>query len=136
MCGAALLALYILGRPLNLNKPIKQDNLLAINKLLAEGSLSEIKVLLSWSINTRVFEISLPDDKFSRWIAQINRILHHGKVSPKELESIIGWLNHAAYIIPLACHYLNPFPNLLKRNMIKKFITLTAETTIDFFLWK
>ena len=69
-------------------------------------------------------------------MAQIDRILHDGEVSHKELESIIRRLNHAAYIIPLARIYLNRFRNLLKRHKMRKFITLIAETTADFFLWK
>ena len=41
--GADLLALYVFGWSENENEPITRDKLVAMNKLLREGSLSEIK---------------------------------------------------------------------------------------------
>ena len=45
------------------DEPISRDEIVAINKLLAEGTPSEINICLGWSINTRLFLIALPYDK-------------------------------------------------------------------------
>jgi len=65
LCGAALLALHIFDRPVDESEPVPRDDLLAINKLLSDGSPSEIKIVLGWVVNTRLFTISLPDNKFN-----------------------------------------------------------------------
>ena len=53
----------MLGRPADANEPMPRDDLVAINKLLSEGSFSERKEVLGWIINTREFTTSLPDEK-------------------------------------------------------------------------
>ena len=42
LVGAVLLSLHIFGRPLLPGEPVKRDNLVALNKLKAEGRLAEI----------------------------------------------------------------------------------------------
>ena len=41
--GAALLALCVIGRPVDEKEPMSWDDLFSINKLLSEGSLFETK---------------------------------------------------------------------------------------------
>ena len=135
LCGAALLAIHIFGRPVDSAEPVPRDDLLSLNKLLSEGSPSEVQTVLGWNINTRTFCISLPSDKFSEWTAQINTILDLNFVLPKDLESLIGRLNHAAFVIPLSRHYLNRLRNLHSRLKHHKHIHLTKEVVLDLQLW-
>ena len=131
LCGAALLAIYIFGRPVDSTEPVPRDDLLSLNKLLSEGSLLEVQTVLGWEINTRTLTISLPSDKYSEWTAQIKTILDFNSVSPKDLESLIGRLNHAAFVIPLSRHYLNRLRNLHSRLKHHKQIHLTKEVALD-----
>ena len=135
LCGAALLALHMFRRPAHNNEPVPRDDLLSLNKLIIEGSSSEVKTALGWDIDTRRFTVSLPDDKYAEWSQQINSILKSGKVAPKKLESLIGRLNHAAFVIPLCRHFLNRLRNLLSRLKHHKLIHLTKETLADLCLW-
>ena len=107
LCGATLLALHMFGRPAHENEPVPRNDLVALNKLLAAGSPSEIKTVLGWDIDTRRLLVSLPDDKFEEWCAQIQKAIDSKSISPSDLESLIGRLNHAAFVIPLSRHYLN-----------------------------
>ena len=80
--GAALLDLHIFGRPADDNEPIPRDDLVAMKKILSEDSLSEVKEVLGWIINTRDFTVSFPDKKFKEWSDQIIRILKANKSDP------------------------------------------------------
>ena len=51
------------GRPLDSNEPTPRDDLVALNKLLAEVTPMEMQVGLGWKMDTRRFIMSLPDDK-------------------------------------------------------------------------
>ena len=82
-----------------------------------------------------VFVISLPNEKYSRWVDQIKCVLNDKKVSPKELELVIECLNYAAFVIHLAHYLLNIFRNLLKKNEKIKLIPPIADTIADFNLW-
>ena len=46
LCGAALLALHMFRRPAHNNEPVPRDDLLSLNKLIAEGSSLEVKTAL------------------------------------------------------------------------------------------
>ena len=78
LCGAALLALHIFGRPVYNYEPVPCNNLLLLNKLISEGSLSKVKVVLCWEIDTRRFIVSLPTNKFYDCTNQIKSILAEG----------------------------------------------------------
>ena len=64
---AAAIALEVLFRPLGKNEYIKRNTILKLSKLLAEGRLEEIKIVLCWLINTRTFKIHIPEEKGIRW---------------------------------------------------------------------
>ena len=125
LCGATLLAIYILVRPVSDQEPIPRDDLVAMNKLRSEGSLSEVKEVLGWSINTRSFTVSLSTKKPEQWGNQIRSILKANRDTPSFLESLIGRLNHAPFIIPMSSHYLNRIRNLHRKHQCRKFINLT-----------
>ena len=102
--GATLLDLHMFGQPVDADEPMPREDLVAMSKLLSEGSLSKIKEVLSWIINTREFTISFPNKKCEEWTAQISDILKSNKSDPSNFESLIGRLNHAIFMIPIARH--------------------------------
>jgi hypothetical protein len=67
---------------------------------------AEQQTILSWIIDTRRLLIALPDNKFEAWSASIGELLQKDAVTHKEMETIIGCLNHAGFIIPMAHHFL------------------------------
>ena len=76
------------------------------SKSKSEGSLEEIKVVLGWVYNTLTLCVSLPDPKFISSTKTIQGILSKDKTKSKNLETLIGRLNHTVSIIPLARHFL------------------------------
>jgi hypothetical protein len=80
--------------------------LLSDTKLEAEGTPAERQIVLGWEIDTGDLTIRLPWDKYVAWVEDIADALRKGNVSKHELESIVGRLNHASVIIPLARHFL------------------------------
>jgi len=69
--------LHLLGHPVSDSKPLQwEDLILAFDKMLAEGSPEESKIILGWEINTRPLRLRLPQDKLTSWNAEIDRILH------------------------------------------------------------
>jgi hypothetical protein len=102
----SLLLLHVLGRPLHTHEPIARDDLLSFEKTVAEGTPEETKVILGWLINTRTLTLSLPEDKRASWSHSITQLLTAKTVSLEDIETTIGRLNHAAYVIPTARAFL------------------------------
>jgi hypothetical protein len=73
-------------------------------KLIAEGTPEKIQIVLEWSMDTRHLLLSLPTDKFDAWMSNLNSILSTGKTTFGDLDTTVGHLNHAAYVIPLSRH--------------------------------
>ena len=107
--AAIPLALHIVGRLVDTGSPesFPRDNILAIPKFLAEAKPSERKIILGWVVDTRRFTVALTPDKHRAWDRSIDRILAngHAHVTAKDLETTLGRLNHAAYVIPYARHF-------------------------------
>jgi hypothetical protein len=61
---------------------------------------------LGWETDTGKLTIRLPWDKYVAWVEDIAEALRKGDVSKHELESIVGRLNRASFIIPLTRHFL------------------------------
>ena len=108
---AVPLALDVMYRPVNDDDPISRDNILSHRKLIAEGGLEELKIVLGWLIDTRLFRIYVPEDKATRWIMdlrEIERKLINGElVTKKEWQSIAGKCNTASYILREGRFFLN-----------------------------
>jgi len=107
--GAAAIPfiLHLLGRPLNPNEPTPRDDLVSLKKMLAEGTPSKTLTILGWAIDTRRMLIHLPPDKAKAWTDDIKSIIDSVVITKKDLERLIGRLNHIGYVIPLARHFLN-----------------------------
>jgi hypothetical protein len=132
------LAIHVTSCPhLGPNKPITQRGLLSNPKVIAEGTPQRSR--LSWdgpSANTRSLTILLPFDKFEAWSADLHGIIQPGKTSFGKLESTVGRLNHAGYVIPLSRHFLNRLrlriPIWRHKN---QQITLSQDKTNHLKLW-
>jgi hypothetical protein len=105
--SAVPLAIHAVGRPFDPGESPPREPLLSLNKLSAEGAPEETKTILGWTINTRNLTISLPTDKFNSWCHDIDEILHDKTTSTSQsLEQLIGRLNHASQVIPLARFFM------------------------------
>ena len=87
---APLLAIHTCARPLHPKEPILRKNMASLDKLMAEGGLSEIKNILGWTWDFRRHIISLPTNKYVAWSDNLKSIIIARKTSEKELESTIG----------------------------------------------
>ena len=89
--------------------PIERREALSEAKLKAEGTPAEIQIGLGWELNTRRLICSLPEDKYVAWCKEISDILSSDTkpVSKALLESVIGRLTHASWVVPLSRHFLS-----------------------------
>jgi hypothetical protein len=63
-------------------------------------------------------------------------VLSTGKTKFADLESLVGRLNHAAYVIPLSRHFMNRLRiRLQKRTFAKQELTLSKAELADLELW-
>jgi len=72
---ATPLAIHLIGRHLSTLELLPHDDLLSLNKLAAEGQMSEIKTILGWVVNTRSLEISLPSTKYIAWLRDTQSLI-------------------------------------------------------------
>jgi hypothetical protein len=135
---AVPLAIHVTSRPhAGPSEPIQRRSLLSDVKLIAEGTPEEIQAVLGWSIDTRRLLLSLPTDKFDAWMLDIKQISSAGKTTFGNLDTTVGRLNHAAYVIPLARHFLNRLRSrLLFRKPKTQEITLSRHESKDLALWR
>jgi hypothetical protein len=130
------LAIQTLARPLNPDDPIPRNPIISQKKLLAEGKMEECKIILGWHINTRSLLISLPKDKHEKWITQIDQILNLKRVSTKQLEILIGRLNHIGAIISMIRHFLSRLRQALFRSLKNGWTCLRHTEKSDLHLMK
>jgi hypothetical protein len=138
MPGIVPLAVFATCRPhAGEDKPIIRRQLLSPSKLVAEGTPAEIQIVLGWELNTRSLVLMLPGDKFTAWTQDIVDALSSGTILFGDLESLVGRLNHSAYVIPLARHFINRLRKRIDRRHPKsqQFTLTTAELLEDLVLW-
>ena len=111
--------------------------ILSIPKLIAEGRPEEIQIVLGWRLNTRLLEISLPDDKYLAWSAEVQNLRADGNCRAKELETLVGRLNHTAYIIPNSRHFMSRIHRGLEAGRAgKRQRKMGTEALEDLLLWE
>ena len=136
LAGASLLSSHLLDRPILPNEPVKRDDLVALNKLKAEGTLNEVQTVLGWRIDARRFAVALPKEKFAAWMKSLEEIISKGSCTLKELNTLLGRLNHAAMVIPMSRHFLGRSRHVLcmkyKNNQVMQ---LSSEILEDLALW-
>ena len=133
--NAAPLAVHTVFRPTDANDPLPRADATSIPKLDGDGTPDEVKTVLGWLINTRLFRIYLPWLKAKDWIHDLKQILKDRRVNAKTLETTIGRLNHAAHIIPQARFFLNRLRNLLQRCKKYGSQTPSKQERKDIHLW-
>ena len=103
------MAVHVMSRPHagENHEPVPRKPLLGPDKLEAEGRSSERQIVLGWEIRTRDLKVALPYDKHLAWREDLVAMINATRVTRKELESMIGRLNHASFLIPLSRHFLN-----------------------------
>ena len=107
------LAMHVSMRPLAKDEPVPRKETLSLTKLLLEGSPSERMIVLGWMIDTQRLLLQLPKDKYDCWKKEIRDLLADPKISRENLESLIGKLVHAAYVIPLTHHFFHDSETVL-----------------------
>ncbi len=85
---------------------IKRSDMLAIDKMIAEGAAEEEKICLRWIMNTRALQVKLPHHKAVGWASQIDLVLQSKSVSSKSLESVLGRLENVAQVLTPLGHFL------------------------------
>lgn len=133
--AATLLAISALERPVEKSEPLPRDPLVSGKKLRAEGGLAEEMVLLGWHVDTRRLLVSLPVDKHAAWCRSISVILNRGETDQGELSSLVGRLNHVAYIIPSARHFMSRLRELELRSKNRRTVQLPDDVASDLRLW-
>jgi hypothetical protein len=135
-----LIAIHVICHPLDPNEPIIREDCLSLSKLAEEGTLSEKPIILGWRVNTRALTISLPDKKYKIWHSDLSHYIKEKKISHKNLESLVGRLNHAASACPIMQYFLNRLRKTLEswiaKNTSKKVERYLSSTTLeDLRLW-
>jgi hypothetical protein len=110
---ALLLAIHTICRPLDNKETITREDCLSLGKLKEEGQLSEEPIILGWLLNTRLLTIALPKKKANYWLEELKNVMISKRISYKNLETLVGRLNHAAAACPLFRYFLNRLRNLL-----------------------
>ena len=115
-----VMALHLIFRPLHPHwEPLPRPDAASIRKLLAEGGLEETITFLGWLINTRLLTIALTPDKEAAWRAEVeNMIASRKAVKLRDIQRLLGRLNHVCFVIPNAKHFMN---NLRKTEYLAKF---------------
>ena len=145
--SSALLAIFVSIRPFaGERETVPRKEVVSFEKWKAEGVPRERQIVLGWMIDTRLSLLCLPTDKYKAYVQDIDNVLNNsGRLNLKELESIIGKLQHSAYVIPLAGHFLSGLRRRVSK-MRKAFgfqfwsnfrsFRLSKEDLADLALWK
>ena len=134
---SALLAMDTIGRPMaDGDQQFFRDPVLSLKKALAEGTATELLIVLGWLLDTRRLLIQLPSDKRRAWIRDIDALLKSKTASYKALHCLIGRLQHVAAILPTARHFLGRLRMALAIAEIHGGCNLPKKVLSDLKLWK
>jgi hypothetical protein len=131
------LVVHVSNRPHGgTDEPLPRSENLSEPKLEAEGTPAEEQIVLGWCLKTRRLIIKLPSNKFIAWTVDVAEILRTGSANFGALESCVGQLNHAAFVIPMSRHFLNRLRDRLKpRQRKNQRLTLSPLELDDLQLW-
>jgi len=112
-----LLAIETLSRPPHEQEPLSRDDMLALEKAVSEGTPNEILIVLGWELNARRLLVILPLHKAQDWSTQVNQFIVHGShlVSHKELDTLVGRLQHIASVFYPSSHFLGHLRSALQK---------------------
>ncbi len=95
--------------------------------------MEEQKTVLGWILNTRTLKISLPPHKHLKWCNEIQRLTQIAKVKAKDIEAILGSLNHVACIYHPMRHFLGRiYQAFYRATSSKGWTTLKEAEILDF----
>ena len=131
------LCVYVSNRPHGgKSEPITRRENISPEKHSAEGTPAEQQVVLGWGINTRKFIVFLPFDKHKAWTNDISTLMSTNKVSFSDLQTLIGRLNHASHVIPLARNFIGRLRRRAESATNgRQHLRLNAEELADLRLW-
>ena len=95
---AVAVAIHCMFCPIQKFETSFRSPVLSLRTLAGEGVLCEIKTILGWIVNMRPFMVHLSLEKTKSWLTNIKRLLASGCTNRKDLEKLIGRLNHVCYI--------------------------------------
>ena len=84
------LAMHVLMTPLSKYEPVSTKETLSLNKLLLEGTSSELMIVFGWLIDTRQLLLRLPQDKFDRWRKELRDLLGEPRI-PRIAQESLNW---------------------------------------------
>ena len=121
--GIVPLVLHMLVRPVAPDEPIHRTEILAADKMKAEGAPSETMRVLGWLLDTRRLLMIIPRDKYLGWTKQIKSLIDPERKywTFDEIESILGKMTHACKGIPLALFYTKRM-QAFKTKIIKRYV--------------
>jgi hypothetical protein len=132
LAGAHLLAIATTARPSHDEEPIPREPMEARNKLVAEATPEEIKLILGWKMDFRSLIISLPDNKHIAWSKSIQELLVKDSAKAKELETLIGRLGHLGMVLPFVYHFLSRLREWHHKSKNKRYpTTMPTECRLD-----
>jgi hypothetical protein len=134
---AVPLAIFVANRPhAGDAEPVPRRENLSGPKLIVEGTPAELQIVLGWELNTRLLLVILPFEKFVAWSSDISDAILSRTITLGELHSLVGRLNHAAYVIPLSRHFLGRLRQRLHFILNnQQEITLSNQEIDDLSLW-
>jgi hypothetical protein len=132
------LAMHCTSRPhAGSKEPITRRDILSGPKLVAEGTPAEEKIVLGWMIDTHRLQLRLPADKYEAWSLDLSRLKGSKVITYAGIDGLVGKLNHAAFLIPLARHFLSRFRDLINRDKPQRQqITVSDQLILDVSLWE
>jgi hypothetical protein len=132
------LAMHCTSRPhAGEDEPITRRDILSGPKLIAEGAPREEQVVLGWLLDTHLLLIKLPVDKYDAWILEVRSLRIHRVTTYADIDSLVGKLNHVAFLIPLARHFLTRLRSLINRDRPQQQqITASKQVGLDCELWE
>jgi hypothetical protein len=107
--------------------PLPRDEMPSMTKLAAELGATEQKIVLGWLYDTRRMLISLPENKYVAWSNDICKILATQRTNHHVLDTLVGRLDHACCIFPLARHFMERI-SLLSNNPANTLTNSTLST--------
>ena len=88
-------------------------------------------------LDTHLLLVRLPLDKYEAWSLGLSTLRQSRVITYSDIDSLVGRLNHVAFIIPLARHFLTSFRLLIDRNRPQhQQITVSNQVLLDTALWE
>ena len=133
---AVAVVIDVFARSIHPFEPVHRDHLLSMKKLFAEGSLEKSKVILGWELDFCTLTVALIEEKFREQTSDIKRMISSGKITVKELDTVIRRNGYACQVLKQGLHFQNRLRLRVKGQKIRKCaIKLLTRDVDDLKLW-